>query len=106
MQFIIFLKNAQLITKEAKSIGRIMANISKELENLLEIKALLNEAIKSQKRSDKCNENYIARTNRAGFSRAVTTSFNASASHNAAALKSDMKVLKDAFLQTFNIDLS
>jgi hypothetical protein len=80
-----------------------MATVSSELEELLELKALLNEAIKSQKRSDKCAQNFVSRTNRVGFSRASTTSFNANASNNAAALKSDMNALKEAFQKTFNM---
>lgn len=78
--------------------------MSEDLSNLLALKFLLNEAIKSQKRSDKCNENYVLKTNRSGFSRSLTTSFNANASHNASALKSDLKTLKNAFIETFNIE--
>lgn len=82
-----------------------MAAVSEELTNLLTLKKLLNEAIKSQKRSDKCNANYVSRTNNSGFSRSLTTSFNANASHNASALKSDMKALKEGFVTTFNLDV-
>lgn len=82
-----------------------MTAVSEELANLLTLKTLLNEAIKSQKRSDKCNANYITRTNNSGFSRSLTTSFNANASHNASALKSDMKALKNEFATTFNVDV-
>ena len=83
-----------------------MAVISEELSNLLTLKSLLIEAIKSQKRSDKCIANYVLKTNNSGFSRSLTTTFNANASHNASALKSDMKALKNAFIETFNIELT
>lgn len=81
-----------------------MASDSEELKELLEIRTLLNEAIKSQRRSDKCTANYVSRTNSIGFSRASTTSFNANASNNISALKSDKKSLKDAVIALFNIE--
>ena len=77
-----------------------------KLKQLLELKALLNEAIKSQRRSDKCISNYIQKTNKHGFNRSTTTSFNAAATHNASALKSDMKALKSAFITLFKMEMN
>ncbi|WP_394222551.1 hypothetical protein [Alteromonas gracilis] len=75
--------------------------MSPELEQLLNIREALNEAVKSQRRLDKCHASFIERTNRDGFTRAQTTSYNANASHHSSALKSDIEVLKKAFATAF-----
>ena len=82
-----------------------MATTSEKLTKLLALKNLLNEAIKSQKRSDNCHEQYVQKTNETGFNRSRTTTFNANASHNAVALKSDINALKNAFIETFKMDV-
>lgn len=81
-----------------------MAVVSEELAGLLKLRWLLNEAIKSQRRSDKCCANYIEKTNTSGFSRSLTTSFNANASHNVSALKSDLKGLKNELITFFGVE--
>ncbi len=78
---------------------------SEELLKLMALRIALNDAIKSQRRADKCHANFISKTHRDGFSRASTTTYNARASSNAIALKSDMQTLKEAILALFNIEL-
>ncbi len=75
---------------------------NENLDKLLTIRKVLNEAIKSQRRADRCHQNYIEKTERDGFSRARTTTYNAAATSNAEALKSDMVQLKDAVQVVFN----
>lgn len=75
--------------------------MSQEMQQLLNIKEALNEAIKSQRRLDKCHASFIERTNRDGFTRALTTNYNANASHHSAALKADIDTLKQAFATAF-----
>ena len=75
--------------------------MSQEMQQLLNIKEALNEAIKSQRRLDKCHGACIERTNRDGFTRAQTTSYKANASHHSAALKADIDTLKLAFATAF-----
>lgn len=55
----------------------VMSEIRDNLADLLSLRAVLNEAIKSQRRSDKCHDNFIKRTNTVGFSRASTTTYTA-----------------------------
>lgn len=76
--------------------------MSPELQQLLAIKAAVNEAIKSQRRLDKCHAVFVERTNRNGFTRAQTTSYNANASHYSAALKADIDTLKSAYDAAFS----
>ncbi|MEZ8028550.1 hypothetical protein [Enterovibrio norvegicus] len=76
---------------------------SDDLTRLLEIRSALNEAIKSQRRSDKCHQSYIEKTNKQGFSRSLTTTYNAAAAaSNASALRTDMAQLKDAVEAVFH----
>lgn len=75
--------------------------MSPELQHLLVMKAALNEAIKSQRRLDKCHATFVERTNRNGFTRAQTTSYNANATHYTAALKADLETLKCAYNAAF-----
>ena len=79
-----------------------MAANSDELEKLLAMRTALSEAIKSQRRLDNCHSRYIEKTYNVGFSRSLTTTYNANASSNAAALKSDMDSLKTATQAVFN----
>ncbi|NRB79189.1 MAG: hypothetical protein HRU38_11040 [Saccharospirillaceae bacterium] len=81
-----------------------MSALRDNLAELLSLKAAINEAIKSQRRSDKCHDNFIKRTNTVGFSRASTTTYTANAAWNAEALKSDMKHLKGKAKDVLNID--
>lgn len=67
-----------------------MSAHSDELAKLLAMRSALNEAIKSQRRLDNCHASYIEKTTKLGFSRSLTTTYNANASSNAAALKSDL----------------
>ncbi|WP_199438379.1 hypothetical protein [Vibrio owensii] len=78
-----------------------MSGNSEELTKLLAMRTALSEAIKSQRRLDNCHARYIEKTNTNGFSRALTTTYNANASSNAAALKSDMNTLKKATQAVF-----
>ncbi|MGR5347413.1 hypothetical protein [Vibrio mediterranei] len=73
-----------------------------DLSKLLAMREALNEAIKSQRRLDSCHRKFIERTTRHGFSRAQTTTYNATAASNAAALKSDMKTLEEVCRTLFS----
>ncbi|NOI32018.1 hypothetical protein [Vibrio coralliilyticus] len=75
---------------------------SENLTKLLAMRKALNEAIKSQRRTDRCHQNYFEKTQQDGFSRVRTTTYNAAATSNAAALKSDMAQLKDTVQAVFN----
>ncbi|MFD2176350.1 hypothetical protein [Veronia pacifica] len=73
-----------------------MPAVSKDLARLLMLKEALDEAIKSQRRSDQCHENYTKRTNVNGFSRALTATYESNAAWNEKALDKDMAALKIA----------
>lgn len=91
-----------LWTLKSSQGGKYMAANSDELAKLLAMRTALSEAIKSQRRLDNCHSRYIEKTNNVGFSRSLTTTYNANASSNAAALKSDMDSLKTATQAVFN----
>ncbi|HAS5778545.1 TPA: hypothetical protein I7E95_002503 [Vibrio cholerae] len=78
-----------------------MSAHSDELAKLLAMRSALNEAIKSQRRLDNCHARYIEKTTKLGFSRSLTTTYNANASSNAAALTSDMNTLKEVTQEVF-----
>lgn len=81
-----------------------MTNESDELKQLLLMRRALSEAIKSQRRLDNCHASYISATNRDGFSRAKTTSYNARAASNANMLRTDMQTLKNAINSIFSFE--
>lgn len=77
---------------------------SDEMKKLMKLREALSEAIKSQRRLDNCHLTYIEATNRDGFSRAKTTSYNARAASNAVMLQSDMSTLKNATNSIFSFE--
>lgn len=67
-----------------------------DIERLEKIIQCAKEALAERRRLERLTENYVSKTNSAGFSRARTTTFNASTSHaaeRARSFESDLKRL-------------